>query len=177
MWKHVPNAITVFRLGLAAAFPFVDARHRLSIVLVAGLSDWLDGVIARRFGAQSQFGAVMDGVADKAFLITVLMTWTMEGELGLWQVLLVTARDIAVGLVTSIVIAHREWGAFGKMSARMPGKLTTACVFLWFVALLVAWAEPARPVLFWAAGVCSAVAALDYSRCFLRGFRGRAQGA
>ncbi len=173
MWKHVPNAITIFRLGLAAAFPFIDPRYRLWIILVAGFSDWIDGVIARRFDAQTQFGAVMDGVADKAFVITVLVTWVIEGDLQLWQVLLVMARDIAVGLITLVVIGHREWSAFGKMSARMPGKLTTAFLFVWFVAMLVTWAEPARPYLFWAAAASSVVAALDYTGQFLRGFRQR----
>lgn len=169
--RVVPNLLTVLRLGLAAWFPFSPPGARLGIVIAAGLSDFLDGYIARRFHAETPLGALLDGIADKGFVVTVLLTWVWEGELHLWQVLLVMARDLMVGAVALIVVGRRAWSAFGHMQVRMPGKVTTALLFLWFGSLLLPWARPAEPVLFWCAAVTSVVAALDYGGRFLAAIR------
>jgi len=169
--RAVPNALTVLRLGLAAWFPFSPPQFRLAIVVAAGLSDLLDGYIARRFHAETPLGALLDRIADKGFVVTVLLTWVWEGELQLWQVLLVMARDLLVGALALVAILRRDWSAFGRMQVRMPGKVTTALLFLWFGSLLVPWARPAEPVLFWCAAAASVAAALDYGGRFVAAVR------
>lgn len=169
--RVVPNALTVLRLGLAAWFPFSPHEFRLGIVVAAGLSDFLDGYIARRFHAESPLGALLDGIADKGFVITVLLTWVWEGELRLWQVLLLMARDLMVGSLAGVAIVRRAWSAFGHMQVRMPGKVTTALLFLWFGSMLLPWARPVEPVLFWCAATTSVIAALDYGARFVAALR------
>ena len=169
--RAIPNALTVLRLALAAWFPFSPQEARLAIVLAAGLSDFRDGYIARRFHAETPLGALLDGIADKGFVLSALLTWVLEGELAVYQVLLVLARDLTVGAVALVVILRREWGAFGRMQVRMPGKLTTALMFGWFGTLLLPWAHPAEPVLFWGAAASSLLAAADYGIRFGQALR------
>src|SRR5258708_39075538 len=71
-WRHLPNAITLARIALVV--PLVDCIMRadfnaaLILVIIAGLSDALDGLLAKRFGWQSWLGGVLDPLADKTLL-------------------------------------------------------------------------------------------------------------
>ena len=62
----VPNVLSGLRLVLAAGFWALPPSWRLAAVIAGGLSDWLDGFIARRFGVTSVAGGLLDGIADKA---------------------------------------------------------------------------------------------------------------
>ena len=68
--RHIPNIISAFRILLVVpiALALADQRLELSILLfaVAALSDAADGFLAKRFGWQSELGAVLDPIADKA---------------------------------------------------------------------------------------------------------------
>lgn len=75
----IPNTLTVARLLAAAAFPFVSNDVRLPLVLIAGVSDALDGVLARRLNAQSRLGGLLDAIADKAFAFSTLVTLLVAG--------------------------------------------------------------------------------------------------
>lgn len=171
-WLRVlPNILTVLRLGMAAAFPFVAPIWRLPLALAAGISDALDGWIARRFDAQTQIGALLDGVADKALVLAVLGTLLAHGEVAWWRVLLVLARDIVVAGALTSALLHRTVKAREHVSARLPGKATTAVLFAWFVALLVADLHGVEPYLFWAAAAFSVWAAIDYGLSGARALR------
>ncbi|HSM03085.1 MAG TPA: CDP-alcohol phosphatidyltransferase family protein [Longimicrobiales bacterium] len=106
----IPNGLTAFRLVLVPVFvvsarvqsdqPLVGgwAGPALWIVLAAGLSDVLDGFIARRWNLTSRIGALMDAVADKSFQFTALVTITLLGrplftQLPLWLLGAVFLRD------------------------------------------------------------------------------------
>ncbi|HHY49408.1 MAG TPA: threonylcarbamoyl-AMP synthase, partial [Alphaproteobacteria bacterium] len=67
---YAPEA--TLRLGAAAAFPFVPDAWRLPLVLFAGLSDFADGLIARRYGATSFLGGVLDVAGDKLFTLSAV---------------------------------------------------------------------------------------------------------
>ena len=161
--RPVPNILTVLRLVAAAVLPFVPTAWRLPILLFATLSDWVDGIIARRFDAQTAFGQLMDGVADKAVVLACVVMFVRSGEVALWQGLLVMARDIAVGVIISLLMLRSAWHAFDHVAARWPGKLTTALVFPWFVSLLIPGTEGIRPWLYWPAAAMSVIAAIDYA--------------
>lgn len=161
--RPVPNILTVLRLAAAAILPFVPGSWRLPVVLFATLSDWADGVIARRFDAHTKFGRLMDGVADKAVMLACVVTFVRSGEVALWQGLLVMARDVTVAVIIGVLMLRGAWHAFDKVQARWPGKITTALVFPWFVALLIPGTEPIRPWLYWPAAAASVVAGVDYA--------------
>lgn len=172
----VPNALSALRLVCAFGFPAAPLAWRLPIVVVGGLSDMLDGMIARRFDAGSASGALLDAIADKLMVLSVLLTLAIGGDIGWWQVALVLARDLAVGAVAAYTAVRQEWRRFRDMVPSWPGKAATLVVFAWFVALLLGALSAIEPVVFWLAAACSVTAALDYLARFVRAWvadRGR----
>lgn len=177
-WIHpVPNLLSGMRLALAGVFPFLHAAARPWTLLVGGLSDLLDGWIARRFHATSWVGGLLDAVADKAFVLSALGTRVAEGDLEGPLGLLLLSRDVAVLLAAGYGALTRRWYAFRHMPSRLLGKVTTALLF----PLFVAWyalpkAAGLHDTLFWAASGASVLAALDYGALFVRGVRNLRRG-
>jgi cardiolipin synthase (CMP-forming) len=104
----VPNFITIARLlsvplivWLMIADRYMEAT---ALFIIAGLSDAADGFIAKRFGADSELGAYLDPVADKALLVSVFITLGFKGVLPAWVVILVVSRDILI--VGGIILAY-----------------------------------------------------------------------
>lgn len=172
--RRVPNLLSASRFVLALAFPFAPPGWRLAAIAVAAVTDGCDGFVARRYDAQSTVGGLLDALADKAFVLAVLLTLAADGTVMWWEVVLVLTRDVVVALVSAYVAGCREWAAFKGMPARLLGKAATALLFLWFVALLLPAAAPARTLLFILAATSSALAALDYLLRFLSALRRRA---
>jgi CDP-diacylglycerol--glycerol-3-phosphate 3-phosphatidyltransferase/cardiolipin synthase len=169
----VPNLLSVLRLGLAAAFPMmaVGNHWRVAVVVAAGFSDWLDGFVARRWGAKSASGVLLDAVADKLFVFSVLVTLTVTEALQWWQMLLIIARDLAVAFVAAYVTIKRDWPAFRRLVPRLPGRLTTGFQFAVFLAVLVWPATAFATVVLILTALVSAVAAVDYLGQFVKALR------
>jgi CDP-diacylglycerol--glycerol-3-phosphate 3-phosphatidyltransferase len=172
----VPNLLSVLRLGLAAAFPIIPYEQqywhwRVVVVAAAGFSDWLDGFVARRWGVKSPSGVLLDATADKLFVFSVVLTLTLTGALQWWQMLLVIARDLAVGFVAAYVAGKRDWPAFRRLQPRLAGRLTTGFQFALFLAVLI-WPETTfTTVVLGLTVFCSVLAALDYLGQFARALR------
>ena len=164
--RWLPNALTLLRLVIAGYFPFAPASWRLPLVLVAGASDWADGVIARRFKLTSWVGSLLDGVADKAVTLSVLATFAHEGVMAWWHLGLILTRDVTVGVIAAYTALRREWAQFKSMTARWPGKLTTAGVFVLMGLLLVTPAY--APWALWPTIAMSVIAGVDYLFVFSR---------
>ena len=96
----IPNLITLFRLVLVplVVWALVVGEHSLAFVafLLAGVSDGVDGYIARRFDQRSELGAYLDPVADKALLVATFIVLGILAELPLWLVVLVVSRDALI---------------------------------------------------------------------------------
>lgn len=99
-WRHLPNIITSVRLGLLLPLTLALIREDYTLAfllfLIAGISDGLDGYLARRFGWTTRFGATLDPAADK-LLITLtygLLTW--HGHIPWWLFSIVFGRDILI---------------------------------------------------------------------------------
>jgi len=100
MLKYLPNTLTILRLLLALPLGVLILREQYAAALligaIAGLTDALDGFIARRLNAMSNFGAALDPVADK-ILITVTFLCLAEAELVPWYLAIaVIARDLII---------------------------------------------------------------------------------
>jgi CDP-diacylglycerol--glycerol-3-phosphate 3-phosphatidyltransferase len=169
----VPNLLSVLRLGLAVAFPMMPAGHpgRVVAVVVAGFSDWLDGFVARRYEAKSPTGVLLDAIADKLFVFTVLLTLTAEGVLSWWLMLMVIARDLAVAFVATYVALKRDWPAFRRLVPRLAGRLTTGFQFALFLAVLIWEGTMFASVVVSLTALCSLLAAADYLGQFGRALR------
>jgi len=96
----LPNAITVFRFLLVPPVVGLLLTDRSAAALivfgVAGVSDALDGFLAKRFHWTSALGALLDPLADKLLLLCSFITLGYLGAIPLWLVLLVIARDLVI---------------------------------------------------------------------------------
>jgi cardiolipin synthase len=96
----LPNLITLGRLCAVPAAIWLMLQHRLDLAFLvfigAGISDALDGWIARAWNARSQLGAVLDPIADKALLVSVYVTLAAIGVLPDWLAILVVFRDLLI---------------------------------------------------------------------------------
>ncbi|MDX2347011.1 MAG: CDP-alcohol phosphatidyltransferase family protein [Legionella sp.] len=102
MLKYLPNAFSLTRLLLIA--PFLHYLHHaeyaaaLYIFLFAGLTDGLDGWLARLFNWQTRFGSFIDPVADKLLIASSFISLALIGQLPWWLVSLVFCRDLTISL-------------------------------------------------------------------------------
>lgn len=96
----IPNLITIARLFLVplVIVMIVNARWETAFILfvVAGLSDAVDGFLARHCGMASELGAWLDPIADKALIVSIYVTLAVVGVVPVWIVVLVVARDIMI---------------------------------------------------------------------------------
>ena len=111
--RLVPDALGLFRLASAPVLVWLLARqaHAAAFWLfrVAGLSDALDGVLARRLRVVDRFGTLLDPVADKAVMAAVYVTGAWTGLLPWWLSALVVGRDVVI-LASGILLLRRGRG-------------------------------------------------------------------
>jgi cardiolipin synthase len=104
---NIPNLITLGRVILVPVvlWLLITGRNDLAFFgfLAAGISDAVDGFIAKRFHLQTELGAYLDPLADKLLLVSIFVTLGAEGELPSWLVIAVVSRDILI--VTAIVLS------------------------------------------------------------------------
>ncbi|KAF1006865.1 MAG: CDP-diacylglycerol--glycerol-3-phosphate 3-phosphatidyltransferase [Luteibacter sp.] len=144
---NLPTWLTLFRVLLLPVMvvvfylPFRGSNLAAALVFVlAGLTDWLDGYLARRLDMTSAFGAFLDPVADK-LMVAVTLFLLVQSHPGGWQgILLAVTASVIVGREIS-VSALREWmaeiGARSKVKVAFLGKLKTAMQMVALVVLLL----------------------------------------
>lgn len=100
--RHLPNAITLARIALVAPLVWLIANRRfeaaLVVVAVAGASDALDGLLAKRFGWRSWLGGVLDPLADKVLLVACFVSLDLAGAIPDWLMWLVVGRDLVIAV-------------------------------------------------------------------------------
>jgi cardiolipin synthase len=128
---NLPNILTLFRIILlpffVAAFLYNNYWYALIIFIVSGFSDILDGFIARIMKQTSDFGKMLDPVADKFFLITSFVLMGMYGVLPKWISVIVISRDMIV--ITGCLILYFLTNHL-KIEPSAIGKLSNALQFI-----------------------------------------------
>ncbi len=136
--RHVPNLISLLRIVLVVplVWAIVLGRWRLalSIAIVAGVSDGVDGFLARRFGWQSRLGSILDPAADKLMLVGCMVALAWLHEVPCWLVVLVVARDAVIAL--GALAWHRILRNFKPHPSWL--SKTTTVAQIGFVLLVVA---------------------------------------
>lgn len=98
--SDLPNAISIGRvlLTLPVVFLLLERRFSLALLLfaVAGVSDALDGYLAKRFGWRSSLGGILDPLADKALLMSAYLVLGAIGIIPVWLVVVVVFRDLVI---------------------------------------------------------------------------------
>lgn len=132
MLKNIPNALTIVRFVL---IPFIvyyilTGQYIAGFVIltISGLTDILDGCIARKFNFITNFGKLIDPLADKATQIAVLASLTFKGIVPLWILMIVFIKEIVMVAGASFL-----YGKKLVVSSRWYGKLATV---LFYVAIV-----------------------------------------
>ncbi len=98
--KYIPNMICVARILLVApiVWALLEERYALALALslVAGLSDALDGYLARRFDWRTRLGGLLDPAADKLLMFATFVTLTWMGWVPVWFTAIVIGRDLII---------------------------------------------------------------------------------
>lgn len=166
-WRHLPNAISLLRVMLVAPICWL-LLHRswsssLVFVAVAGVSDGVDGFLARHYGWQSRLGGMLDAIADKMLLVSCFVILAWLGEVPWWLTLIVCARDL---LIASGALLWRL--LIGRIYPQ-PSLLSKACTFMQIVYLvcvllaLARWPALSSSIFMWLVAVLCVASGLDYA--------------
>ena len=168
----IANQLTILRIVLIPAFVLLVVYGRLGAALLvfvtAGLTDALDGIIARWTGQRTSLGAWLDPMADKLLLVTTFVVLTLPGlpltnRLPLWLTVLVISRDVVIVGVVAIVNL-----ALGPRTFRpsLLGKATTAALIATSVVIMYFNYREERSILvdvgIWLSLALTAVSSADY---------------
>ncbi len=163
---NIPNVLTILRMLLVPVFvllvlnEYYDAA--LYVFIIAGVTDALDGFIARRFDMRSEFGSVMDPIADKLLMVSAFLLLGMKHWVPLFLVPLVILRDVVL-LTGSIMI--KSAGRDFEVIPSVLGKLTTFFQIATVVYALVLAGEegPYFMALVYAAAALTLASGMHYS--------------
>lgn len=148
----IPNIITLCRILLVPVIVWAIASNEMEIAfavfVVAGVSDAVDGFLAKRFNMSSELGALLDPLADKALLVSIYVSLGIWGAIPRWLVILVVSRDI---MIVGAVMISWVFGRPIPMKPLMVSKLNTVAQVSFAALILGALAfgfEPAPYDLF-----------------------------
>lgn len=135
--RWLPNAISLLRIALVVPILLliVDARFDWALVLlvVAGLSDGIDGYIAKRFDWHSRLGSLLDPAADKILVAATFVTLVCTGLAPLWLAAIVILRDVVI--VAGVILYNVFVGPMDGEPTRV-SKLNTALELVFIVCAL-----------------------------------------
>lgn len=133
MLKYVPNALTVLRFLLIPIIVIacVQGQYILAIAVlsISGLTDILDGTIARKYNYITDFGKLMDPLADKATQLSLLTTLFIKGAIPIWILAIVVLKEFCMVSGASFL-----YGKELVVSSKWYGKLATV---LFYVAMVI----------------------------------------
>ena len=169
MEMNLPNKLTLMRVVLIPIFLLVlflmqEPYNRYiatAIFVVASVTDFLDGYIARKYNMVSNFGKFMDPLADKLLVMAALVSMVAMKDLPAWVVIVILAREFAItgfrtlAMEANIVMAASWWGKI---------KTTTQMIMIILVLLQLPFAcmPVVENVLVWLAVIFTVVSGVDY---------------
>jgi cardiolipin synthase len=143
--SSIPNAICILRIALivplVAALSAGDYTLALLLIIVAGISDGVDGFLAKTFEWRSRLGSLLDPAADKLLLVSTFLSLTRLGLVPLGLTVIVILRDL---LIVGGALAYRRLRGHLEGEPTLISKLNTACQLLFVVLIIMhaAWQWP-----------------------------------
>ncbi len=137
----LPNLISFSRILFAFLFLQDHVFWRSLAIMMALLSDGLDGYLARRESRSSKFGTLLDPFADKFFVIFAVVILINEGKLLPWQAIALLCRDISVLLFGIYLLLNKRLVQY-QFRAIWCGKITTLLQFFILFSLTLNWMIP-----------------------------------
>ena len=130
----VPNIISMVRIALIVVFAILLATHRdgwaIVSLVAAGVSDFLDGFLARRWNQVTKLGQILDPAADRLLTLAVVIGLGLRGIIPWWLVGILLARDVVVGV--ALLVGKRRGVAAPRVT--FVGKAATFGLY-WFLPL------------------------------------------
>ena len=166
--EQIPNIITVIRILAITPICWLlwqgNYTFALGLLILAGLSDALDGFLARRYGWFTPLGAVLDPAADKLFVVSVFIVFGLKGALPWWLIALVIGRDVVI--VTG-ALAYRYLRGKLEMHPLFISKLNTGLHILLLAITLLDVALYPLPAWFttgleWGVAVTTCMSGIAY---------------
>jgi cardiolipin synthase len=125
----IPNLISLARLAGVPVFLWLVLGVRtqagdwwaVGLLMAAGLSDWLDGKIARAMNQQSRLGEVLDPAADRLYIVSTIIALAIRTIIGWWLVAILAARELVLGVVLLVLRRH----GYGPLHVSFVGKAAT----------------------------------------------------
>ncbi|MDN5864116.1 MAG: CDP-alcohol phosphatidyltransferase family protein [Gammaproteobacteria bacterium] len=143
MIRYLPNAISIVRLGLVAPVVWALATHRYEVALalfaVAGVSDALDGAIAKKKGWVTPLGAFLDPAADKILVLGTYTAFAVDGQIPWWLLGLIVGRDLVI--VCGAGAYRWKRGPF-EIQPALTSKIATGVLIVAGVALVIQGVVP-----------------------------------
>jgi cardiolipin synthase len=174
-FRAAPNLLTMLRLF---TLPFLvitilDGRWVLAFALlwIAGVSDGLDGLLARWLEQKTTLGLYLDPIADKLLLSTLFVVLTHVGAIPRYVTVLVLSRDIGILLIATLLFATHTLRKFPPSKL---GKVNTVIQILGILTVMTceviprSGLEELRTALLWAIAVLAPVSAAEYAWIVIR---------
>jgi cardiolipin synthase (CMP-forming) len=138
----IPNAISAARLAGVPVFLWLVLGPRtavaddwaVGVLIAAGLSDWLDGKIARALNQGSRLGQVLDPAADRLYIAATIVALAVRGIIPWWLVAVLALRELTVGAALGVL---RRRAGFGTLQVSLVGKAATLCLLYAFPLLFL----------------------------------------
>jgi len=138
----IPNALSAVRLLLVPVFlGLVLTGYDLAalvVIVVSSATDYLDGIIARRFGQITRLGQLLDPAADRLFIFAAVIALAVRDVVPWWVVIVIVGRDVLLA-VLGVVLARHD---YGPLPVHHLGKLATFALFYALPILVLGQAFP-----------------------------------
>ena len=134
----VPNLISMARLAGVPVFLWLVLVPKadwwaVGLLIAAGLSDWLDGKLARAWNQQSRLGQVLDPAADRLYIAATLIALAVRAIIPWWLVAVLVSRELVLGVALLVLRRH----SFGPLQVSFLGKAATLCLLYAFPLLFL----------------------------------------
>ncbi len=175
MIQSLPNLLSLARLAIAPYLFWALWRGHFNLaliaILVAGISDGLDGYLARRLRVSSRTGEVLDPIADKVLLSGAFVALWLDGSLEGWLAAIILGRDVLILAAAGVaLVLSRKSPA--KAPQRFPpsiwGKLSTIVQVALVVTLAARLPEPLLGIVKWTTAALTVVSFVHYSWRYTR---------
>jgi cardiolipin synthase len=138
----IPNALSALRLLLLPVFLWLvlgpeEDRLAVGVLVLIGISDYLDGYLARRLNQGSRLGALLDPVADRLYILAAVVGLGVREIIPLWLVLLLPARDVFLWCLVPFLRTR----GYSALPVHFLGKAATAALIYAFPLLLLGEGE------------------------------------
>lgn len=163
--RRLPNILSLSRLLLAVLFIPAGSGARIALICLAGITDFLDGWLARRTNTTTRWGALVDPIADRVFVLVAIVTYVLNGGLSVVESLVFLSRDVATALGFFVARMVPRLRAV-EFKARFPGKVVTVIQLVTLLAL-AAGVQQLTPFIVLTA-LASALAIADYTHAVWR---------